>query len=288
MKRRFIDLPKELFKLPIFERALAALTYNKKPDQFFARLPPLYKSYSKNSIRKVVRNGIWYELDISDYMEWLVYYGILAEPRDSLYALLNKGDVVLDVGANIGEVCFNMAKVVGSSGAIHSFEPEPFIFSKLLENYNLNSFDNIHLNNIALGEIESEAMLAAQVDDNRGGTRIQSGMAKGVKVKVLTIDKYVSDIELHKLNLIKIDVEGFELKVLKGAEGTLRRFKPMLFIELNDDNLHHQNDSASALISYLYQVGYKNIQHAENKTRISKLTDFRNCHFDIIANEFDE
>jgi hypothetical protein len=128
IKGRLIDWPKEIFKLPILEKLLAALTQNKKPGQLFARLPPLYLSYPKNSFRRVNRNGINYELDISDYMEWLVYYGIRVESHEILYGLLTSGNSVLDIGANIGEVTLNMSKIVGPEGVVHSFEPEPFIF----------------------------------------------------------------------------------------------------------------------------------------------------------------
>lgn len=280
---RSIDLPKEIFKLPILERFLARLTYNKNADQLIARLAPLYRAYPQNSIRKVNRNGINYELDISDYMEWLVFYGILVEPRNTLYQLLKVNDVALDVGANIGEVSFNMAKCVGSSGVIHSFEPEPFIFSKLLKNNSLNSFVNIFLNNLALGDKVQELYLQAQVENNRGGTRIQPDKGLGKKVTVSTIDIYLEEKRLQKLDVIKIDVEGFELKVLQGAKDALKKFKPILFIEVNNNNLIDQGDSASALINYLMESGYSEIENAANKTKISPLMNFESCHFDIVA-----
>ena len=236
---RLIDLPKEIFKLPVLESLLARLTFNKNPTQLIARLPPLYRSYPKKSIRIVERNGIHYELDISDYMEWLVFYGILAEPRHALYQLLNDLDIVFDVGANIGEVTFNMAKRVGSSGQVHSFEPEPFIFSKISKNLSLNSLNNIYLNNFALGDKIEELFIKAPVENNRGGTRIQSDKTKGEKINVSTIDLYVRESGVTKLDLIKIDVEGFELRVLIGAKEALQKFKPTLSIELQyrNDNL---------------------------------------------------
>lgn len=283
MSKRLIDLPKEIFKLPLLERVLAALTNNKKPNQIIARLPPLYRVYPKNSVRKVIRNGVKYELDISDYMEWLVFYGIRAEPRDSLYQLLKEGDVVFDVGANIGEVTFGMSKRVGNLGMIHSFEPEPFIFSRISRNLSLNSFNNICLNNVALGDKEQELFLKAQVENNRGGTRINMYSREGEKVKVTTLDFYVKQNALKKLDLIKVDVEGFEMKVLQGAQEVLQKFKPLLFIEVNDNNLKEQSDSAQSLIEFLFKMGYTKIEHSENKTVVTTSTDFSNCHFDIIA-----
>ncbi len=283
MNRRLIDLPKEIFKLPLLESILASLTNNKNPNQIIARLPPLYRAYPKNSIRKVTRNGIKYELDISDYMEWLVFYGIQAEPHNALYDLLKDGDVVFDVGANIGEVSLNMSKRVGHRGIIHSFEPEPFIFSKISRNLSLNLFTNIHLNNIAMGDQKKELFLKPQVENNRGGTRIHATSNNGKKVNVSTIDFYTEEHGLKKLDLIKIDVEGFEMKVLHGAKKVLQKFKPLLFIEVNDNNLKEQGNSAASLIEFLFKIGYTNIEHSENKKTIDSNTNFLNCHFDIIA-----
>ncbi|MBS1681420.1 MAG: FkbM family methyltransferase [Bacteroidetes bacterium] len=280
--RRLIDLPKEIFKVPFLEKILTHLTNNKNHKNFFARLPPLNKSYPKNSIRYSKRNEISYELDISDYIEWLVYFGILMEPHKSLYGLAKSGDIVFDVGANIGETTFNLARTVGTFGAVHSFEPDPYIFSKILKNYKLNTFVNISLNNFALGSDPSELCLSTPVEDNRGGTRIRPTDKSGNKVPVSTVDIYVSEKQIKKIDLIKIDVEGFEHRVLLGAEATLNKFKPKLFIEINDDNLHEQGDSAKTLIEKLLNNGYK-IQNAATNEAVTEATDFRKHHFDIIA-----
>ncbi|MBS1558113.1 MAG: FkbM family methyltransferase [Bacteroidetes bacterium] len=280
--RRVIDFPKEIFKIPFLEKILTHFTNNKNPKNFFARLPPLNKSYPKNSIRYITRNGINYELDISDYMEWLVYFGILSEPHNSLYDLAQNGDTIFDVGANIGETTFNLARTVGTSGVVHSFEPDPFIFSKFLKNYELNSIANILLNNIALGSNLGELYLGTPVADNRGGTRIRPTEKSGNKVPVSTVDIYVLKKQIEKIDLIKIDVEGFEQQVLLGAEATLNKFKPKLFIEINDDNLREQGDSAKTLIDNLLNKGYK-IKNAATNKAVTEATDFRNCHFDIIA-----
>lgn len=281
--RRLIDLPKEIFKLPWLEKLIANFTYNRKQDHFIARLPPLYKSYPKNSVRKVKRNGISYELDISDYMEWLVFYGIQVEPRNVLYSLIKPGDVVFDVGANIGEVTLNSAKIVGLSGEVHSFEPEPIVFSKISRNLSLNSFSNVNLNNFGLGNVEQQLYLTAQVENNRGGTRVQPGTIDSDRVFISTIDIYTQQNRFAEVNLIKIDVEGYELKVLQGATNTIQQHKPTLFIEIDNDNLLDQGDSARDLVSFLEKNGYNSIVHAETNEKITSSWNFTHCHFDIIA-----
>jgi hypothetical protein len=82
--------------------------------------------------------------------------------------------------------------------------------------------------------------------------------------------------------LIKVDVEGFELHVLRGAEKTLRQCKPALFIELDDNNLSDQGDSAEKLVSYLEDLGYA-ITDAGTGAPVRSGKPFTNCHTDIIA-----
>jgi len=279
---RIVDWPKEIFKIPFLERLLVQVTHGKSPRHLASRLAPLYSAYPPWSYRSVTRNDIKYILDISDYIEWLVYFGITWEPKKNLYSLIREGNTVIDVGANIGEVTFNLAKLVGASGSVHSFEPHPFIFSKLLQNFQLNEFRNIQLNNVGLGSRVEQLYIGPQVANNRGGTRINHS-AEGSLVNITSLDNYVSRMHVQKINLIKLDVEGFELKVLRGAENTLRDKKPILFIEINDSNLRAQGDSAYELFAFLNEVGYNNLVEATSNAPIAINSKFDNCHLDIIA-----
>ena len=190
---------------------------------------------------------------------------------------------VLDVGANIGEVTLNMAKRVGVGGSVHAFEPDKLVFTKLQRNVNLNSFTNIHLKNFGLGNTDEELVLGAQVDSNLGGSRIQRHLLEGQKIRVTTIDKYVAGRRPASVDVIKIDVEGFEMHVLEGSLKTIQDFKPALFIEVNDNNLMDQGKSAMSLITLLMDLGYREIRHAETGARIVPSGEFGGCHFDIIA-----
>jgi hypothetical protein len=71
--------------------------------------------------------------------------------------------------------------------------------------------------------------------------------------------------------------------VLSGAEQILQKFKPILFIELNDDNIRDQGGSAKDLIEFLIKLGYTKIVQADTKRQVAPDFDFRHCHFDIIA-----
>ena len=96
------------------------------------------------------------------------------------------------------------------------------------------------------------------------------------------MDKWCNDNNITKIDLIKIDVEGFEMNVLKGGIQTLQKFKPKMFIELDDNNLKDVGSSAKELINFIAKLDYK-IINAEDETPITADTDFTNCHYDIIC-----
>ncbi|HCW08308.1 MAG TPA: hypothetical protein DGG95_13190, partial [Cytophagales bacterium] len=104
----------------------------------------------------------------------------------------------------------------------------------------------------------------------------------GITIRVSTLDHYVEEKNIQKIDLVKIDVEGFEQRVIAGSVNTLQRFKPKLFIEINNDNLKEQGNSARALIQQLLNFGYQ-IKRADTNEKIAADFDFDNCHFDVIA-----
>src|SRR4051812_46943450 len=103
-----------LFQSTGLDRFLPVVTSGRDAGSLLAKLPPNPGQYASPTIRRAKRDGIAYELDLSDFMEWCVYYGVVIEPRDALYSLMMPGDVVVDVGANIGEVTLNAAARVGA------------------------------------------------------------------------------------------------------------------------------------------------------------------------------
>ena len=100
---------------------LPRFTQGKNPRSLVARLAPNYGQYPRPTLRRVERDGLRYELDLSDFMEWFLYFGLEVEPRNSLLDLAREGAVVLDVGANIGETAMKLARKTGPSGKIYSF-----------------------------------------------------------------------------------------------------------------------------------------------------------------------
>ncbi|HLG35791.1 MAG TPA: FkbM family methyltransferase [Bacteroidia bacterium] len=248
--------------------------------RFFFLLRPRHSDYAPGTLRRAKRNNIHYELDISDWVEWNIYFCNRVEPREKIYALALPGDTVIDVGVNIGETLLNLATQVGEKGKAIGFEPAPGVFAKCRKNIELNpALKNISLHPFALGKEERELFIEERDERNKGMNSL-SASAHGEKVKVTTLDSFLQRESFSRIDLIKLDVEGFEMNVLHGAEQTILRFHPKLFIELDDDLLKLQQSSAAGLVKWLIQKGYK-IYNAENDSVVSAEQSLENCHFDI-------
>lgn len=283
-KTRFFNKIRKVGLLRPVEDILVRLSQNKSVGSFFAKMAPNNDQYSRNSSREATRNGIRYTLDISDYMQYCIYFGIEIEPRDRLYGLVKNGTTVIDVGTNIGETLLNFAKI-NRDGRNIGFEPVPYLFGAARRNIELNAFSNILLENLALSSTEGDLVFNIATQNNSGGIYLSTPSETSdasCKIDVTTLDKYVSANNVANISLIKIDVEGFEIKVLKGAEKTIGTYKPDIFVEVDNSFLRRQNGSAAELVDLLVCYGYA-IVHAETNARILPKDNFEGKHFDVIC-----
>lgn len=146
---------------------------------------------------------------------------------------LKDGDVYIDIGANVGTTTLVAASVVGNSGIVLCFEPNKRTYKALTENIKINKFNNILSKQCALGD--SNGVVYFSSGDNDDMNRITEDRI-GNTVQLATLDSYTQ--HLNKIRLIKIDVEGYELRVLRGAILTLAKTDIVLFesIEKNAQN----------------------------------------------------
>lgn len=233
--------------------------------QFSIKVPYLFKllptnsEYKINSIKTVKRSGATFELLIGDYMQWHVYAN-LPEPLWSLaWKQLNENSIIFDIGANIGAFSLKSAAYLHQrklQSSIYAIEPNPQIIIRLRKNVNLNPDLNklIQIEEIALSD-QKRIMHFTSGCANSGGGKLTNEKT-GVEVKVNTLDSFVSEHDLQRVDLIKIDVEGFEPRVLKGANRTIETYKPILIIEITDEWFRVNGSSASEIINHLFGLGY--------------------------------
>lgn len=288
-KTKILNSIRNLFKWKPLEAWLQKNTVNKALTSMWGKLPPNHYQYPPKSLRTACVNGINYELDISHFNDWSVYFGLQEQQRERLLGLAEKGNTILDVGTNIGAVSLPFAQTVGRGGKVISFEPHPITHQKLLKNLSLNDFPQVIPIQKGLGDAPATFTISTIDEHNPGRNRILSDskteefeVLEQHQIEVDTLDRVVAELGLEQVDLIKIDVEGFELKVLQGATHVLSEFDPKLFIELDDKHLQSQGGSAKALIVFLEERGYELFEAAEMKKVTSKM-NFKGCHFDVLA-----
>jgi len=282
LKTKFFNILRIWTRIPLVENLLSKLTQGKPTKNFISKIPLNYTEYKHPSERKVTRGGIKYELDISDCMEWTVYFGIETEPRKQLYDLIREGDYIFDVGTNIGEVAMQLAKRTGMNGKVYAFEPDPEIYQRLSCNLSLNEFKNLKAHQLGFGNKNETVFMSPEVQNNSGGNRIVATQKGSVGVAIQKLDDFVQNNDIKKLDLLKIDVEGYEINVLKGATNTIEKFRPRLFVEVSDRNLKQQGGSARELLERLAYF-YTTLSRAEDGTKINMGSNFEGCFFDVIA-----
>ena len=284
LKTKFLNKIRMIGMVRPVENVLVGLSLNKTIGNIFTKIAPNNYQYPQPTIRLCERDGIRYSLDISDYMQYCIYFGVEIEPRETLYGLVKNGTTVIDVGTNIGETLLNFAKI-NPDGLNIGFEPVPYLFEAASENIELNVFSNIGLENLALSDTVEELVFNIANEHNSGGIYLSKPSKiseASCKVAVTTLDKYVSANNIDRISLIKIDVEGFEIGVLRGAKETITNFKPDIFVEVDNSFLTRQNGSAAELVGLLESYEY-HIVHAETGEIISSKDQFEGKHFDALC-----
>lgn len=162
------------------------------------------------------------------------------EPTETnfIFSILKPGDVFVDIGANLGWYTVKAAQAVGQDGHVYAFEPRSDIFEKLKRSVAENALTDIcTLQKIALGSVETVAELAWSVAERNQGHSfiVEHGASASVSatdretIRITTLDSIQID---QPVRLIKIDVEGFEPKVLQGGRGLIERDQPIIVAEL--------------------------------------------------------
>jgi FkbM family methyltransferase len=250
-----------IFKVRFMESFLVSRLKNSAAKNSLLKLAPPNTAYRESDTRSCTRYGVNYKLYLNDYQSWVLYFYSDSDSSFGCLKFLKQGDVAIDVGGNIGQTALMMAKAVGPKGKVISFEPFAKTYDRFQTNLSLNpEISNIRVEKLALGEKAAELEMYVENEKNSGGNRIKPQNEKISsaleKVTTLTLDDYYSKNGADKISLIKVDVEGFEMKVLRGAQEVIKKFRPDLFVEVNDANLRLQGDSLEMVFNFLKENGY--------------------------------
>jgi FkbM family methyltransferase len=172
---------------------------------------------------------------------------------------LRVGDTCLDVGGHVGYLTILMANLVGPSGCVVTFEPVPETFEVLRENVRLNGLANVRLERTAVGEQDGTISLFCDPSQELSWTPSVSAYSmpannlRQIAAPVLSLDGYLQKAGLRP-DLVKIDVEGAELAVLRGACRMLREARPVILVEVHDLGSGYRAEVENLLVCCSYTV----------------------------------
>lgn len=267
----------------LVERVLRRYTLGRPFSGLAAHLLPTPEQYPRGSVRRCDLYGLRYEVDLSDLMGWYVYFGFRDPSTDAYVGLLKEGQVVVDVGANQGATVMRAARAVGPRGRVIGLEPDPDNFARCQHHVRLNALDNVELVRVGLSDESRRAALVSPNAANSGMKTVATGdRPDGVEIELRTLDALVLERGLDRIDVLKIDVEGLEPQVLRGGATTLARYRPILFIELNDPSLVDHGSSAGNLVELLCSLGYE-LTDAETGHPVRGGDPLDRCLLDLVC-----
>lgn len=200
-----------------------------------------------------------------------IYYLGYSEPETASFILrfLKPGMVFFDIGAHIGEYALLASQLVGATGEVHTFEPQPGLFEVMFENVRMNGLKNIILNCFAIsnqvGEIEFEIFKESALSSIRKPNYQEENASNIIHVATTSLDSYWSKFP-KTIDLIKVDVEGAEKLVFQGAKELLslpQNEAPTWIFEYVPDNCNGFGYQPIELIEELKHYGYEVWQYSD-------------------------
>lgn len=207
------------------------------------------------------------------------------EEVEFLRTVIEPADICFDIGGNVGYFAMLMAQSA-REGQIHVFEPIPLNAQIIRTNALLNRFDNLQVNNVALGNEPGFSEFSVSSDSAYSSLRAtgRHGEAQSITVPVWTLDEYVDERGLGRIAIMKVDVEGAEEMVLKGATRLLSdpdRRPRLIMLELFDENLRPFGTSVAGIVERMNDLGYQ-----PRVLRDGSLTPYRPEMANVIPNVF--
>jgi FkbM family methyltransferase len=222
-----------------------------------ARLTP-----RERFVTVLLDKGFSMKLDLEDEEQKKVYFFGHYHERyeaDLVQRLLDMDEVFWDIGANVGYFSLVAAMALKNRGRILSFEPGREAFERLQDNISLNPFTNITIYNLAVTDTDGEAVLYLAGDIADSSANLYSpgqDKTRHEVVKTVSLDNFVREQRLLRPDFIKIDVEGAEMAVLKGAQDLMAASPPLLLMEMEEKNLRAAGTSKAAIQELLAGYGY--------------------------------
>jgi FkbM family methyltransferase len=204
--------------------------------------------------------GIWW-IARNDAVSDALCQGVFEpDERAFLREFLEPGMVVLDVGAHAGFYTVTASKRVGPTGRVVSFEPSPRELERLQLHLRLNQCSNVTVEGVALGDTPGQGELFVFEGRTTGCNSFHlasTNGARAVTVPIRTLDEYMTNGALDRVDLVKMDIEGAELSALRGGERLFRAARPVLLCELHEKRTAPWGYRARDIVDLVASWGYR-------------------------------
>lgn len=231
-------------------------------------LVPVRRMVGLGAIADVERGKVRWRLDLTEGIDLAIFlFGVFEKDTvEQFRRWIRPGATVLDIGANIGAHTLQLARLVGDIGRVIAFEPTDYAFEKLRFNLSLNP--------ALQTRVVAEQTMLLESDRGEGPSELfsswpLSSSSKGLHPRHFgrsmtcdgasrtTLDAYVAGAGLSSVSLIKLDVDGHEWAVLKGAAGTIERFRPPIIMEMAPYVLDEVEGRFEAVLEILERADYE-------------------------------
>lgn len=231
----------------------------------YTAISPLYK----NKQRKITREGINYEVDLSEGVDLSLFLfgNFQSHITHNKYLNIKDSEIVFDIGANFGIMSLQFAKVA-SKAKVYSFEPTHYALNRFKKNLSLNpelAKRIIPVNTFISAKTETNADIKAfsswKVDANDSSENLHPvhlGTAKGTEgVGSITLNDFCLQNNIPKIDFIKIDTDGHEYEILKGAKDVIFKFRPKIIFEIGIYVMEEKGIDFSFYANYFGALNYK-------------------------------
>lgn len=235
------------------------------------------KIVAKNIGRNLYKTGFndYFWLNQTSYVDQCIIQRGIFEKNSTIVVkkLLKKGDIVFDIGANIGYYSVLFSKLVGEKGRVFCFEPTSHFSNVLKMNLEVNNIRNAEIFKIGLSN--KDQILEIQIGDSSATLHSPGNRALDAQefVNLTSLDKFVEQHNIQKIDFIKIDIDGHEPLFFEGAWKTLDRLNPIILLEVNHLNYIEAGYTAWDFYDLLKNKNYL-IYHEDRLIEIKSKEDF--------------
>lgn len=226
--------------------------------------------------RVIKRNGISFEIDVTEGLDLSVFLfgNFQKHVSENKYLNLREDAVIFDVGANVGIMSLNFAKQA-PKGKVYAFEPTHYAIEKLKRNLELNPGIAKVIKTVqtfisceGTAQNEIKAFSSWKINKEVGSDQhpVHGGKAMSTEgVPTTTIDDYVKEKQIDRLDFIKIDTDGHEFDVLLGAKSTIEKFRPQIIFELGQYVMEERGIKFQDYERFFSELNYDLSNAANNK-----------------------